>query len=73
MASYFKNPNNGLAGLFDLAMGQSFQVDRTFLNTRPPSFRSKVSCDPIAFDVVGYFARDLGEEHFLRVYEIKAG
>jgi hypothetical protein len=73
MASYFKNPNNGIAGLFDLAMGQSFQVDTTFVNTRPPSFRTKISCDPIAFDVVGYLACDLGEEHFLRVYEIKAG
>lgn len=74
MASYFRNPNNSLTGLFDLPMGQTFQVDRTFLNTRPLSFRSKVSKvsdDSIAFDVVGYFARDLDGEHFLRVYEIK--
>jgi len=72
MTSYFKNPNNGLADLFDLAAGQSFQVDTMFLNSRPPCFRDKVSCNLIPFDVVGCFARDLGEEHLLRVYEIKS-
>ena len=72
MASYFLNQDNGYGDFFNLITGQSFEIDTAFLGTRVPSFWDKISCDPIPCVASGFFASDLGEEHSLRVYEVKS-
>jgi len=70
MASYFRNPNNRFASLFELATGKECQVGREFLDGRPSSFGAKVSCPFIPFKAIGVYACDLSEQHLLRIWEI---
>jgi len=72
MASYFRNPDNEFADLFDLPTGKDLQVGGEFLDGRPASFCGQVLCDFIPLKAIGAYACGLSEKHLLRVWEIVA-
>jgi hypothetical protein len=70
MASYFRNPHNGLVGLFDLAQSAQFAIDGSLLAPLAKSVKDKIKVPIFPCYAVGDFARSLSRQHELRVYEV---
>jgi hypothetical protein len=70
MASYLRNPRNGLGGLFDLPSTKSFRIDSSLLVSLAPSVRKKIKAPVTRCWAVGKSAVSLPREHELRVYGV---
>ena len=70
MASYFRNPRNGLGGLFDLPTTRTFTIDSSLLASRAPSVRIKIKAPVTTCWALGKLAASLPREHVLRVYDV---
>ena len=70
MASYLRNPKNGLDGLFDLASTGSFTLDSRLLDSRAASVRKKIKAPVTTCWALGKFAVSLPRDHELRVYDV---
>lgn len=70
MATYFRNPKNGFAPLFDLAPGQSFRIDGCFVGARARSVKNKVRAPISTCFAVAKLAASLHRDHHLRLYEV---
>jgi hypothetical protein len=70
MASYFRNPRNGLSDLSDLPTTKSFAVNSSLLDTLAPSVRKRIKAPVTACWALGKFAVSLPREHELRLYDV---
>ena len=71
MASYFRNPRNGLDAFFGLSGGQSMAVTPGFLAARSKTFQNEVKNSQTECTVVGLFKRDMSKDHTLRIFGIR--
>ncbi len=71
MASYFRNPRNGLDALFDLGAGAKFRIDANLLASRAPSVRNKIKVPVLPCYAVGKFATGLSARNELRLWEVR--
>lgn len=71
MASYLRNPRNGLDAFFGLGGGQSLALTSDFFSARPKTFQKEVRNSQTECTVVGLVKRQLSKEHALRIFEIR--
>jgi hypothetical protein len=71
MASYFRNPDNGLRDFFELDEGQSLALTPAFVAARTETFQKEVRTNQITCTAIGVFSREVNNEHSLRIYEVK--
>jgi hypothetical protein len=70
MAGYFRNPQNGLARLFDLAQGSTIRIDEIFLQAMASTLRGAAG-DICPCTAAGLFSCALPADHELRIYEVR--
>lgn len=70
MASYFRNPSNGLDAFFALPKGELLAIDAKFMDGRPNTFVQSVGQIP-EVSVLSLYSRSLPNAHELRVFEVK--
>lgn len=71
MASYFRNPANGLRDFFELDEGQSLMLPPAFVAARAETFQKEVRASQITCTVTGVFSREMENERSLRIHRVE--
>jgi hypothetical protein len=70
MASYFENPQNGLADFYGLESGRVIRLTPEYFGKRSATLRNAIGGEFEA-EVVGMFSANLPQRHSLRVWDIR--
>jgi hypothetical protein len=73
MAGYYANADNHFGSFFDLAVGKSFAMGRTWIEFLSGAVKSRLRAPGDCCHVLGKYSADLPRDHALRVYEVAPG
>jgi hypothetical protein len=73
MAGYYSNADNHFVSFSDLAVGQSFAIERTWIEALSAAVRSRLKAPDDCCHVLGKYSATLPRDHALRVYGVAPG